>query len=56
MHVWRIQLRAFYTAERPAGAYGIGHATVALHADSGFAALDVLNGTIVAVEVLIVQT
>ena len=42
----------FYTAESPAGSYGAGHSRVLLEPDSGFVALDLLNETIVGVEVL----
>jgi hypothetical protein len=42
----------FYTAEPPAGSYGAGHSNVLLSADSGFVALDLLNETIMAIEVL----
>ena len=42
----------FYTAPKPAGAYGPGHANVNLPAERGLVILDVVDGLIVAVEVL----
>src|SRR5688500_19012578 len=42
----------FYTEPPPEGAYGAGHASVVLPAKSGSVVLDVIEGRIVAVEVL----
>jgi len=42
----------FYTAPRPAGAWGPGHETVALHPSGGYLNVDVLRGTVVSIEVL----
>lgn len=42
----------FYTAPRPGGAWGVGLRTVGLHPQRGMINVDVLDGKIVAVEVL----
>ena len=42
----------FYTATPPQGPYSPGHSNVLLAAKLGFIALDVVDGTIVAIEVL----
>ena len=42
----------FYTVPKPKGAWGPGHETISLECGDGFLNIDVLNGTIVCVEVL----
>jgi hypothetical protein len=42
----------FYTAPRPEGAYGPGHESVPLDSEKGWIILDVVGGTVVAVEIL----
>jgi hypothetical protein len=42
----------FYTAPRPSGAYGPGHSNVLLDPKKGLIVLDVVEGRVVAVEVL----
>jgi hypothetical protein len=42
----------FYTQPKPNGAYGPGHESVVLEPQRGEMVLDVVNGTIAAVEVL----
>jgi len=42
----------FYTAERPVGSYGLGHSNIVLDPDVGLVVLDLVNDTIVGVEVL----
>jgi hypothetical protein len=42
----------FYTAPKPVGSYGTGHANVLLPAERGLVVLDIVAGAIVAIEVL----
>jgi len=42
----------FYTAPRPAGAYGPGHRNVSLEPENGMIILDVLDERIMKVEIL----
>ena len=42
----------FYTQPKPKGAYGAGHKNVEVTPERGMIILDVVNGTIAAVEVL----
>jgi hypothetical protein len=42
----------FYTAPKPVGTYGPGHTNVVLPASRGLVVLDLVDGMIVAVEIL----
>jgi hypothetical protein len=42
----------FYTAPPPNGAYGAGHANLVLAAETGLVVLDVVDGQIIALEIL----
>jgi|SRR6478735_5413242 len=42
----------FYTAQKPQGAYGPGHSNLVLDTTSGMVVLDIVDGVIVAIEVL----
>ena len=42
----------FYTAPKPVGSYGAGHENLMLPAERGLVVLDLVNGAIVAIEVL----
>ena len=43
---------SFYTQPKPEGAYGLGHRSMELEPAEGMLILDLVNGTIVQVEVL----
>jgi hypothetical protein len=43
---------SFYTAPRPAGAYGPGHENIQLEPSTGMVILDVVQGRLMQVEVL----
>lgn len=42
----------FYTAPKPNGSYGAGHESLMLPAERGLVVLDLVGGSVVAVEVL----